>query len=101
MTNQLRTMLERATILLVAAALGLGLFATGVWAGSSGSASESPSAVQARGSFWNFDPQTGSPTGPAGQPDFWNYSPHTGAKISNSSAGVAPSDLGALFSAEP
>jgi hypothetical protein len=101
MTNHLQTTLRRAAILLIAAAFGLGLFATGVWAGSSGGANESPSAVQARGFFWNFDPQTGNPTGPAGQPDFWNYDPKTGAKISNSSPRVTPSDLAALYSVEP
>src|SRR5262245_19844671 len=101
MTNQLHTTLRRATILLIAATLGLGLFATGVWAGSSGGGRERPSTVQARGSFWSFDPQTGNPTGPTGQPDFWNYDPRTGAKISNTLPGVAPSDLGAPFSVEP
>jgi hypothetical protein len=101
MTNQLQTTLRRATILLITAMFGLGLFATGVWAGSSGGGSERPSTVQARSSFWSFDPQTGNPTGPAGQPDFWNYDPQTGAKISNYSPGVAPNDLGAVFSVKP
>ena len=59
MTKQLQTALKRTTITLIVATFGIGLFATGVWAGSAEGGSE-PSTVQARGSFWNFDPQTGS-----------------------------------------
>ena len=101
MRTQLHSALERTTITLIAAILGIGLFATGVWAGSAGGGSERLSTVQARGSFWNFDPQTGYPEGPAGQPDFWNYDPTTGARISDYSPGVAPNDLAALWSVEP
>ena len=101
MTNQLPTALKRATIALITATFGLGLFATGVWAGSAGGGGERASTGPARGSFWNLDPLTGNPTGPAGQPDFWNYDPRTGAKISNYSPGVAPSGLAALFGVEP
>lgn len=100
MTKQLQTALKRTTITLIVATFGIGLFATGVWAGSAEGGSE-PSTVQARGSFWNFDPQTGNPTGPAGQRDFWNYDPKTGAKIADYSPGLAPNDLAALWSIEP
>jgi hypothetical protein len=82
------------------AAFGIGLFATGVWAGSQSSAGDRGPA-QARGSFWGYDAGTGNPTGPAGQPDFWNYDPQTGAKISDYSPGVAPEDLAALWSVKP
>jgi hypothetical protein len=100
MTTQLHSALKRTTITLIAVTLGISLFATGVWAGSAGGGSERPSTVQARGSFWSYDPRTGNPTGPAGQPDFWNFDPKTGAKISDSSPGVAPEDLAALWSVE-
>ena len=99
MTNQPHAALKRVTITLITALLGIGLFASGVSAGAGGG-SERPSTVQARGSFWHFDPQTGNPVGPAGQPDFWNYDPRTGAKTSDYSPGVAPNDLAALWGVE-
>src|SRR5262245_10455408 len=95
MTNHLQTV-KRATIALIVATFGIGLFATGVWAGSTNDGR--PSTDQARGSFWNFDPQTGNPMGPAGQLDFWNYDPATGAKISDFPPAIAPNDLAALWS---
>jgi hypothetical protein len=101
MTTQLHSALRRTTITLIAATLGISVFATGVWAGSAGGGSERPSTVQARSSYWSYDPRTGNPMGPAGQPDFWNYDPNTGEKISNNSPGVAPKDLAALWSVEP
>jgi hypothetical protein len=101
MANQLHKTPTRATITLIATAVGIGLFASGVWAGSAGGGSERPTTVQARGFFWHFDAQTGNPVGPAGQPDFWNYDPQTGAKISDYSPGVAPNDLAALWSVDP
>lgn len=97
MTNQRQSALKRITITLFTAILGIGLFATGVWAGSAGGGGEQTSTVQARGSFWSYDPRTGNPMGPAGQPDFWNYDPKTGAKISDVSPGIAPEDLAALW----
>jgi hypothetical protein len=97
MANQLQTALKRTTVMLIAATLGVGLFATGVWAGSTRGGSDHPSAVQARVSFWGYDPQTGNPVGPAGQPDFWNYDPKTGAEMSDFSPGVAPEDVAALW----
>jgi hypothetical protein len=100
MTTQLHSALKRTTVTLIAATLGVGLFATGVWAGSTGGGGEHASNVQARGSFWSYDPRTGNPMGPAGQPDFWNYDAKTGAKISDVSPGVAPEDLAALWSVE-
>jgi hypothetical protein len=87
----------RMMLLALTAAFGIGLFATGVWAGSQSSTGDRGPA-QARGSFWGYDARTGAPTGPAGQPDFWNYDPATGAKISDYSPGVAPENLAALWS---
>ena len=101
MTNQRQSALKRITIMLITAILGISLFTTGVWTGSAGGGDEHASTVQARSSFWSYDPRTGNPMGPAGQPDFWNYDPTTGAKISDYSPGVAPNDLAALWSVEP
>jgi hypothetical protein len=100
MTTQLHSALKRPTIFLLTATLAVGLFATGVWAGSTRGGSESPTTEEAKGSFWSFDAGTGNPMGPAGQPDFWNYDPTTGAKITDYSPGVAPDELAALWSAE-
>jgi hypothetical protein len=87
-------------IMLITATLAVGLFASGVWAGSTRGGSEDPATAEAQGSFWGYDPGTGYPTGPAGQPDFWNYDPTTGEKISDYSPGVAADELAALWSAE-
>jgi hypothetical protein len=97
MTTQLHSTLNRIAIALVAATLGVGLFATGVWAGSARNGGEPASVVQPHNSFWGYNARTGYPTGPAGQPDFWNYDPKTGAKISNSSPRMGPLELGALW----
>jgi hypothetical protein len=91
------TMKVRMMLVALTAAFGIGLLVTGVWAGSQSTTADRGPA-QARGSFWNYDASTGTPTGPAGQPDFWNYDPATGAKISDYSPGVAPEDLAALWS---
>jgi hypothetical protein len=87
--------------MVIAAALGIGLFATGVWAGSAGNDGDRAQAVQPVGSFWRYDARTGNPTGPQGQPDFWDYDPTTGEKIADTSPGVAPEDLAALWGVEP
>jgi hypothetical protein len=87
--------------MMIAAALGIGLFATGVWAGSAGNDGDRAQAVQPVGSFWRYDARTGNPTGPQGQPDFWDYDPTTGEKIADTSPGVAPEDLAALWGVEP
>ena len=101
MTTRLHLLLNRTImILLIAATLAVGLFASGVWAGSTRGGSEAPATAEAQGSFWGYDPATGNPTGPAGQPDFWNYDPTTGEKISDYSPGVAPDELAALWGAE-
>jgi hypothetical protein len=100
MSTQLHLGLNRTIIMLITATLAVGLFASGVWAGSTRGGSEAPATVEARGSFWGYDARTGYPTGPAGQPDFWNYDPTTGEKISDYSPGVAPDELAALWSAE-
>jgi hypothetical protein len=100
MTIQLQSPIRRMTAALIAATLGLGLFATGVWAGSGANGGDRPPTVQPRGSFWGYDSRTGNPTGPAGQVDFWNYDPRTGRKISDYSPGVAPEDLAAPWSVE-
>jgi hypothetical protein len=100
MTIQLNSTLKRLTVMVIAAALGIALFASGVWAGSAGDLSDR-AEVQPVSSFWRYDAWTGSPTGPTGQLDFWNYDPQTGAKISDYSPGVAPEDLAALWSVEP
>ena len=92
MTIKVRMMLVTLT-----ATVGVGLFATGVWAGSDGDGRDRITTVQPRGSFWSYDAGTGVPTGPAGQPDFWNYDPQTGRKISDYSPGVAPQDLAVLW----
>jgi hypothetical protein len=99
MTTEMRRALKRTAAMLIAITLGMSLFATGVWAGSARRTSDQPATVQARGSFWGYDPRTGNPTGPAGQLDFWNYDPATGAKITDYSPGVAPEDLAKLWSA--
>jgi hypothetical protein len=101
MTIQLQSSIRRMTAALIAATVGIGLFATGVWAGSDAAGSDRPPTVQARSSFWSFDPRSGNPTGPSGQPDFWNYDPATGEKMSNYSPGVAPEDLAELWSVRP
>lgn len=100
MTTWLPLGAHRAMIMLITATLAVGLFASGVWAGSTRGGSEAPARVEARDSFWGYDAETGYPTGPAGQPDFWNYDPATGEKISDYSPGVAPDELAALWSAE-
>ena len=100
MTTRFHLALNRTMIMLIAATLAVGLFASGVWAGSTRGDSEDPAAAEARGSFWGYDAGTGYPTGPAGQPDFWNYDPTTGEKMSDYSPGVAPDALAALWSAE-
>jgi hypothetical protein len=99
MTTELRRTLKRTAVTLIAVTVGVSLFATGVWAGSARRTGDQAATVQARGSFWNLDPLTGNPTGPAGQQDFWNYDPATGAKIADYSPGVAPEDLATLWSA--
>lgn len=101
MTIQFHSTLTRLTVMVIAAALGIGLFATGVWAGSAGNRGDRAQAVQPVSSSWRYDARTGNPTGPQGQPDFWNYDPATGEKVSEYSPGVAPEDLAALWSVEP
>jgi hypothetical protein len=98
MTIQLLSPIRRMTAALIAATVGIGLFATGVWAGSDGDGGDRITTVQPRGSFWSYDNHTGNPTGPAGQVDFWNYDPQTGRKISDYSPGVAPEGLAAVWS---
>jgi hypothetical protein len=100
MTTRFHLARNRIMIMLITATLAVGLFASGVWAGSTRGGSEAPATVEARGSFWAYDARTGYPTGPAGQPDFWNYDPTTGAKISDHSPGVAPDELAALWGAD-
>ena len=87
----------RTAATLIALTLGLGLFASGVWAGSARHSSDQPTTVQARSSFWSHDLRTGNPTGPTGQLDFWNYDPATGAKIADYSPSVSPVDLPRLW----
>ena len=99
MTTGMKPTLRRTVVTVIAVTLGLSLFATGVWAGSTRRTSDQPAAVQVRGSFWNHDLRTGNPTGPAGQLDFWNYDPATGVKIADHSPGVAPEELVTLWSA--
>ena len=67
MTTGMRQTLKRSAVTLIIVTLGMGLFATGVWAGSARHTSDQPATVQARGSFWNHDLRTGNPTGPTGQ----------------------------------
>ena len=98
MTVQLVSPIRRMTAALIAATVGIGLFATGVWAGSDGGGRDRIPSVQPRGSFWSYDNRSGNPTGPAGQVDFWNYDPQTGEKISDYSPGVTPGDLATLWS---
>lgn len=101
MTTRLHLALNRTMIMLIAATLAVGLFASGVWAGSTRGGSAEPATAETHGSFWRYDLETGYPTGPAGQPDFWNYDPTTGAKISDSSPGVASDELAALAFPRP
>jgi hypothetical protein len=97
MTIRFHSAIGRISLALIVVSLGGVLFATGVWAGSARGGDDRPVAVQARGSFWRSDPQTGNPTGPQGQLDFWNYDPTTGERISDYSPGVAAEDLAALW----
>ena len=98
MAIQFQSTIARMTLALIVATLGVTLFLTGVWAGSARGGDDRPLVVQAPGSFWKYDPQTGNPTGPQGQLDFWNYDANTGEKISNYSPGVAPEELAMLWS---
>ena len=98
MTIQFQSLTMRITLASIAATLAITLFLAGVWAGSARGGGDRPLTVQARGSFWNYDPRTGNPTGPQGQPDFWNYDPQTGEKIANYSPGVGPDQLATLLS---
>jgi hypothetical protein len=100
MTIQFQSPIIRIALASLAVTLALSLFLTGAWAGSARGGGDRPLTVPARGSFWNYDPQTGNPTGPQGQPDFWNYDPQTGQKISNYSPGVAPDQLASLWSGQ-
>ena len=100
MTIPFHSTLKRLTVMVIAAALGIGLFATGVWAGSARNPADRAQTIQPVSSGWRYDARTGNPTGPQGQPDFWNYDPTTGEKISDYSPGVAPDELAALWSAE-
>ena len=100
MTIKFHSALKRLTVMVIAASLGIGLFATGVSAGSAGNRGGRAQAVQpvlvlVRRRADKY------PTGPGGQPDFWNYDPTTGEKTSDSSPGVAPDELAALWSVEP
>lgn len=101
MTLHSQSLIMRVTLASIAAGLGIALFVTGVWAGSARGGDEHPLTVPTTRYSWNYDPQTGSPTGPQGQLDFWNYDPATGVKTSNSSPGVAPEKLAALWSGRP
>jgi hypothetical protein len=98
MKIQLHPLIGRVSLALTIVSLGVILFATGVWAGSSRDGRDLPATAQGRGSFWAYDPKTGNPTGPQGQPDFWNYDPRTGEKVADYSPGVAPEKLAALWS---
>ena len=100
MATRLHLALNRTMIMLITAALAVGLFASGVWAGSTRGGSEDPATAKAQRFVWGYDPGTGYPMGPAGQPDFWNYDSTTGEKISDHSPGVAPDELAALWSAQ-
>ena len=95
------SLIMRVTLVLLAATLGITLFLTGAWAGSARGGDEHPLTVPTPRHSWNYDPQTGNPTGPQGQLDFWNYDPATGVKTSNSSPGVAPEKLAALWNGRP
>ena len=75
MTLHSQSLIMRVTLASIAATLGIALFLTGVWAGSARGGSEHPLTVPIPGHFWNYDPETGNPTGPQGQLDFWNYDP--------------------------
>ena len=95
------SLIMRVTLVLLAATLGITLFLTGAWAGSARGGDEHPLTVPTPGHSWNYDPQTGNPTGPQEQLDFWNYDPATGETTSNSSPGVAPEELATLWSGRP
>lgn len=101
MTTRFHPLIMRVALVSIAATLGLALFLTGAWAGSARGGSDRPVTAPTPGSFWNYDPETGNPTGPQGQLDFWNYDPATGKKTSNHSPGVAPEDLAELWSGRP
>jgi hypothetical protein len=101
MLSQSHSLIMRVTLASIAATLGIALFLTGVWAGSARGGSGHPQTAPIPSSFWRYDQETGNPTGPHGQVDFWNYDPATGAKISNFSPGVAPQELGTLWSVQP
>ena len=93
--------LKRLTVTVIAAALGIGLFATGVWAGSDGNRGDRAQAGSAGRFLLALRRADRIPHWAGGQPDFWNYDPMTGEKISDSSPGVAPDELAALWSVQP
>lgn len=95
------SLIMRVTLASLAAMLGITLFLTGAWAGSARGEDEHPVTVPTPGHYWNYDPQTGNPTGPQGQLDFWNYDPTTGAKTSNTSPWVTPEELATLSNGRP
>ena len=99
MSIQFHSTLKRLTVMVIAGALGIGLFATGVWAGSAGNPGVRAQTIQPVSSGWRYDARTGSPIGPQGQPDFWNYDPVTGVKVADYSPGVAPENLATFWSA--
>ena len=99
MTTGMRHALKRTAVTLIAVTLGMSLFATGVWAGSTRNPGDRAQTIQPVSSGWRYDARTGSPTGPQGQPDFWNYDPAAGDKIADYSPGVAPEGLATLWSA--
>jgi hypothetical protein len=98
MTIPFHSTLKRLTVMVIAAALGIGLVATGVWAGSARNGGDRAQMIQPVSSGWRYDGRTGNPTGPQGQPDFWNYDPAAGGKIADYSPGVEPEDLATLWS---
>ena len=101
MASHLQSRTMRVTLASIAAMLGIALFLTGFWAGSARGGGEDSFSAPVSGPFWTIDRATGNPVGPQGQVDFWNYDPQTGEKTSNSSPGVAPERLGALWGVQP
>ena len=97
MTSQVRSLIMRLTLASIAAMLGISLFFTGFWAGSARGGGEHSLIDPVAGSFWTYDPGTGNPRGPQGQLDFWNYDPQTGEHVADSSPGVEPHGLAALW----
>ena len=64
MSIQFHSTLKRLTVMVITAALGISLLATGVWAGSARNGGDRAQAIQPMSSGWRYDARTGNPNRP-------------------------------------